>query len=134
MKALITKVTFKEEKQGKFGMQYNFFIQYDNKNAYYTSKSKDQKKFIEGQECEFIEENRVSKAGNPYLVVKPPYQQGNKSYYGKALKKEQSRYAGFAVSYVKDLIVAEKVDLNDWAGMSSMIFEHMVELDKSIES
>jgi len=134
MKALITKVTFKEEKQGKFGMQYNFFIDYDGKKAYYTSKSREQTKFVEGQECEFTEEKRTSKAGNEYFVVKAIYQQGNKSQYGKALQREQSKYSGFACSYVKDLIVSGHIQLDDWAGMSSMIFEHMVELDKSIQS
>ena len=134
MKAKITKVTFNDEREGKFGKQYNFFIEYDGKKAYYTSKSKDQKKFIEGQECEFNEEKRKSKSGNPYLVVKPIYEQGNKSQYGKALHREQSKYSGFACSYVKDLIVSGHIELDDWAGMSSMIFEHMVELDKSIKS
>ena len=134
MKAKITKVTFKKESDGKFGKQYSFEIEYDGKKAYYTSKSRDQKKFIEGQECEFNEEKRKSKAGNPYLVVKPPYNGVGKSQYGKALQKEQARYSAFAVSYVKDLIIAEKIELDDWAGMSSMIFEHMVELDKSIQS
>lgn len=134
MKAKITKVTFKEERDGKFGKQFNFEIEYDGKKAYYTCKSKDQQVFIEGQECEFTEEKRTSKAGNSYLVVKSLHQGGNKSQYGKALQKEQARYSAFAVSYVKDLIIAEKIDLDDWAGMSSMIFEHMVELDRSIQS
>jgi len=134
MKAKITKVTFKEERDGKFGKQYNFEIEYDGKKAYYTCKSKDQKVFIEGQECDFVEEKRTSKAGNSYLVVKSPNQGGGKSQYGKALQKEQARYSAFAVSYVKDLIIAKEVGLDDWAAMSSMIFEHMVELDKSIQS
>ena len=134
MRAKITKVTFNDERDGKFGKQYNFFIEYDGKKAYYTAKSKDQKKFIEGQECEFNEEKRTSKTGNPYLIVKPIYDQGNKSQYGKALQREQSKYSGFACSYVKDLIVSGHIELDDWAGMSSMIFEHMVELDKSIQS
>ena len=134
MKALITKVTFKEERKGKFGMQYNFHIDYDGKKAYYTSKIKDQTNFVEGQECEFVEEKRTSKAGNPYLIVKAPYKGNGNSQYGKALQREQSKYSGFACSYVKDLIVSGHIELDDWAGMSSMIFEHMVELDKSIQS
>ena len=74
MQAIINKVTYKDEREGKFGMMYNFQIEYDNKIAYYTSKSKEQKKFIEGQECEFEEENRTSKKGTDILVVKPIYQ------------------------------------------------------------
>lgn len=134
MKAVITKVTFKDERDGKFGKQFNFEIEYNGKRAYYTSKSRDQQKFAEGQECEFTEEKRTSAKGNEYFIVKPIYLQGGNSNYGKALKREQSRYSGFAVSYVKDLIVSGHVELDDWAGMSSMIFEHMVDLDKSIQS
>lgn len=135
MKATITKVTFKDERDGKFGKTFNFEIEYDGKKAYYTSKSKDQKKFITGQECEFNEEQRLSAKGNKYLIVKPPYQQGQgKSNYGKALQREQSRYSGFAVSYVKDLIISGHVKLEDWEARSALICEHMVQLDKDLQS
>jgi len=56
MKALITEVIFKKETDGKFGKQFQFEVQYDGKKAYYTSKYKDQKNFVKGQECEFTEE------------------------------------------------------------------------------
>jgi len=132
MKAIITKVTYKDERDGKFGKMYNFQIEYDNKTAYYTSKSKEQKKFIEGQECEFTEEKRTSKKGTDYFVVKPIYQEGFKSNYGKALLREQSKYAGFSASYVKDLIVAGILPIDKWESASEKIFKHMVELDASI--
>jgi len=132
MKVLITKVTFKEEREGRFGKQFNFEIEYDGKKAYYTSKSKDQTKFVEGQECEFNEEKRKSKKGNDYFVVKAIYQQNN-SQYGKALAREQSKYAGFSASYVKDLIVAGKIDIKDWEAASTKIFKHMVELDATLK-
>lgn len=132
MKAIITKVTYKDERDGKFGKMYNFEIKYDGKTAYYTSKSKEQKKFIEGQECEFAEEKRTSKKGAAYFVVKPIYQTFS-SGYGKALLREQSKYAGFSASYVKDLIVAGKLDIKSWETASKKIFIHMVELDKSIQ-
>ena len=132
MKAIITKVTYKDEREGKFGKMYNFKIEYDNKIAYYTSKSKEQKKFIEGQECEFAEETRTSKKGTDYFVVKPIYQQSFKSNYGKALLREQSKYAGFSASYVKDLIVAGILPIDKWESASEKIFKHMVDLDASI--
>ena len=132
MKAIIKSVTYKDERDGKFGKTYSFEIKYDDKTAYYTSKSKDQKKFIEGEEYEFTEEQRESKKGNKYWVVKPIYQQGFKSNYGKAVQREQSKYAGFSASYVKDLIVAGKLDIKDWESASKKIFTHMVELDASI--
>ena len=133
MKTLITKVTFKEEHEGKFGKQFNFEIEYDGKKAYYTSKSKDQTKFVEGQECEFNEEKRTSKQGRDYFVVKAMYQQNN-SNYGKALQREQSKYSGFAMSYAKDLVVADKIVIADLSKYTKKMFKLMVELDKSIQS
>lgn len=133
MKAQITKVTYKDERDGKFGKFYNFEIQYDGKTAYYTSKSKNQTNFIEGQEAEFNEEARQSKNGNDYLVIKP-IKQSYQSNYGKALQREQSKYSGFAVSYVKDLIIAGEIPIEKWESASKKIFQFMVDLDKSIQS
>ena len=118
--------------------------------AFYTAKSKEQTFFVPGKEAEFTEEKRTyqRKDGTKgeFLVVKPdrPQRQSN---FGKALKKEQSRYSGFAESYVKDLLVAgvlrpeiteADIDHNEvvimtWKKMSFEVFEHMVELDKTLE-
>ena len=132
MKILINKVTYKDERDGKFGKTYSFEIKYDNKTAYYTSKSKDQKKFIEGQECEFTEETRTSKKGNDYLVVKPIYQQAFKSSYGKALQREQSKYVSMGTSYCKDLIVTDKLKITDWQIASEKIIKFMFNLDNEL--
>lgn len=150
MKALITDVIFKKEKDGKYGKEFQFEVQYDGKRAYYTSKYKDQKNFIKGQECEFTEEEKifVNKEGKEvkYKVVKPPMKQRG-SNFGKALTKEQSRYSGFSASYTKDLlangllkpeITTEDEEHNDiiiltWKKRSFEIFEHMVEIDKLLE-
>lgn len=151
MKALIEKVTFKREFESKFGTLYTFEVRY-NKNtpALYNSKKREQNYFIEGQEAEFIEETKtfINKAGEKkeYKVIKPAAQFKGQSNYGKALNKEQSRYAGFSESYVKDLlglgllkpeITEADVEHNDvviftWKKRSFEIFEHMVELDKSL--
>lgn len=131
MKAVITNVTFKKEYDSKFGKMYGFSVEYDGKSAYYSSKKKDQTKFVKGQEAEFTEEKRSGDNGE-YLVVKPIYAGGN-SNFGKQLKREQSKYSGFAVSYVKDLIIADKLKISDWESASKKIFQFMVDLDKSIE-
>ena len=146
MKAIIKSVEFNKEFESQHGTLYGFTITYDDKKAFYKSKSKDQKKFIKGQEAEFTEET-INKDGKKYLIIKPVYNKGQ-SNYGKALKREQSKYSGFSDSYVKDLLAAgiirpelEEGDIyyNDiimttWKKRAFEIFEHMVELDKSIES
>jgi len=136
MEAIIQEVTFQKEYTTQFGQMYSFKVKYDDKIAFYSSKYKDQKKFIPGQRAEFTEETKVStdKQGvqHEYLVIKPvnPNKQSN---FGKALKKEQSRYSGFAVSYSKDLVVAGKIDITDLAPHAWTLFELMVSMDKSLE-
>jgi hypothetical protein len=136
MKAVIKKVEFKKEYESKFGTMYSFEVCYDDKRAYYTAKKKDQTTFVEGQEAEFIEEKKAftKKDGSSgeYLTIKIP-QQMRQSNFGKALTKEQSRYSGFAVSYCKDLIVAGKVEFADLQPVAWMLFDLMVEMDKSLE-
>jgi len=131
MKAKITNVTFKKEYESKFGTMYGFNVEYDGKSAYYSSKKKDQNKFVKGQEVEFTEEKRKNDKGE-YLIVKPIYEGGN-SNFGRQLKREQSKYSGFAVSYVKDLIIAGKLEMKDWESASKKICMFMVNLDKEIE-
>jgi len=137
MKALITEVKFSKEYDSQYGKLYSFHVKYDNQVAIYNSKSKDQKKFIAGQEAEFTEETKTYKNKNtgeekPYLVIKP-IRQDKQSNFGKALKKEQTRYSGFAVSYAKDLVVAGRLPFDELREYASVLFEHMVNLDKSIE-
>jgi diaminopimelate epimerase len=137
MKAVIQEVTFHKEYLTQFGMMYSFKIKYDDKIGFYSSKYRDQKKFIPGQEVEFTEESKttIDKQGNPheFFVIKP-LNQNKQSNFGKALKKEQARYSGFAVSYAKDLVVAGKVELEDMQPFAWTLFELMVAMDKSIES
>jgi hypothetical protein len=137
MRATITEVIFRKEIDGKFGKLYSFIVKYDEKVAVYRSKNKDQKKFIPGQEAEFTEETQTSidkttGETKEYLVIKPVYQ-GRQSSYGKELKKEQSRYSGFAVAYAKDLVVAGRLNKEELPEYATVLFELMVSLDKSIE-
>ena len=132
MKATITDVKFVKEYESKFGMLYSFKVSYNDREAYYSSKSKEQTKFVKGQEAEFTEETKKSQNGT-YLVIKPIFQ-NRQSNFGKALNKEKSRYSGFAVSYAKDLVVSGNLEKEDLPIYATMLFDLMVELDKSLES
>ena len=140
MKAVITKVDFQKEIDTKFGLAYIYKLEYNGKEATYFSKSKDQAKFVKGKEAEFTEEKK-----GDYLNVKP-VTVGKFSEYSRAIKREQSKYSGFGDSYIKDMLVGgvllpekteEDLEHNDivmitWKKRASEIFDHMVELDKSI--
>jgi len=126
---------------------YTHLIEYDGKMAKYDSLSKNQTNFITGQEAEFEEEIKQGDKGE-YIKIKPVRSFKKNSGYSRAVKKEQSRYSGFADSYVKDLIgegvlLPEKTDediehnelvMITWKKYSREIFEHMVEMDQSLES
>ena len=136
MKAVIKDVKFQKEYEGKFGTMYSFLISYNDKKGFYNSKSKEQTQFLKGQEAEFTEETKtyINKEGkeSSIIVIRPPQGQ-RQSNFGKALKKEQSKYSGFAVSYSKDLVVAGKLDLSDLCDYAWILFNLMVEMDKTIE-
>ena len=136
MKAIIQEVTFSKEYDSKFGKMYSFKVKYDDKIGIYSSKYKDQRTFIPTQEAEFTEETKTYKDKNDveheYTVVKP-VNNNKQSNFGKALKKEQSRYSGFAVSYAKDMLIADKIKGNDFKEMAWKLFNMMVEMDKTLE-
>lgn len=62
-----------------------------------------------------------------------PVKSAQFSNFGRQLKKEQSRYSGFATSYVKDLIISGHIKIDDWEKASKKIFTFMVELDKTLD-
>lgn len=132
MKAIIKSVKFQKEYDSKFGKMYSFRIGWDDQTAFYSSKKQDQTYFVEGKEAEFNVEEKTSEKGT-YKTIKPAMA-GNLSGYSKNLKKEQSRYSGFSLSYAKDLVVAGKIDIKDILITSERLFNHMVELDKKLEN
>lgn len=131
MKALITEVKYLKEFETKFGPLHSFKVTYDGRTAYYNSKSKDQTKFVSGQEAEFTEETKTGNNGT-YIVIKPPMQ-NRQSNFGKALTREKSKYSGFAVSYAKDLVVAGRLNREELADYAWILFDLMVEMDKTLE-
>jgi hypothetical protein len=136
MKAVIEEVTFSKEIDSKFGKLYSFKVKYDGEVAIYRSKNRDQKNFVPGKEAEFTEETQSYKDKNGveqhYKVIKL-INLNKQSNFGKALKKEQSRYSGFAVSYAKDLLVAGRINREELQDMSWILFELMVAMDKTLE-
>jgi hypothetical protein len=132
MKALIKSVKFQKEYDSKFGKMYSFKIGWDDETAYYSSKNQNQTYFVEGKEAEFSVEEKTSDKGK-FKTIKP-ITSGNLSGFSKNLKKEQSRYSGFSLSYAKDLVVAGKAELKDLLTLSEKLFNHMVELDKKLEN
>ena len=131
MKAVIKEINYDKEVNTKFGIMQSYYVSYNDKGASFLCKEKDKYSFKVGEENEFIETSREYN-GKTYYNIKAIQPQKGNSNYGKALKREQSKYSGFAVSYVKDLIIAKEIKIEDWEKASEKIFNFMVKLDKSI--
>lgn len=135
MNARIKSVKFKKEYESKYGLLYGFEVVYEvdgeEKKGFYSSKKREQTNFVEGKDCELVEEVIKSDKGD-WVKIKPskPFSNSN---YGRVLKREQTRYSGFAVSYAKDLVVADKLKLEELDLFATKLFDLMVNLDKSME-
>lgn len=151
MKQLIDKVTFDRQFPTKYGERFKFKIDFYDENdqiktGYYVSKSRDQTKFIAGQESEFEISTREIPMGGYETVIKPIYEPQN-SGFARKVKDERARYSGFSASYVKDMMVAgvikpetdeqairwNEVVLLTWRKRSLEIWEHLVKLDSKPE-
>ena len=136
MKALIIAANYIKDQPTQYGLKFKYEIKWvegdQTKSGSYLSNNKDQTEFTPNQEAEFdIIEKEYN--GITYLNVKP-IKKRKDSNYARNLKKEQSRYTTMGASYVKDLIIAGKIDIKDWKRATDDIVKFMFELDKEIES
>ena len=134
MKTVIKKVSYNKEVDTKGGAMHSFFVEYDDKRGSFLCKDRENPTFKEGEEAEFTETEREVNGIIYYNIRKlSPKFQGN-SNFGKALKREQSKYSGFAMSYAKDLVIAGKIELSQISDYTKKMFELMVQLDKTLEA
>jgi len=131
MKVKITKVEFRKEVETKFGVMQSFNAEYNDKRGGFMCKSKENPTFEAGKEYDIVETEREYKGNTYYNIKLIPKQGGN---FGRAIKREQSKYSGFAMSYAKDLVIAEKIELKEIANYTKKMFALMVELDKTLDA
>ena len=132
MKALIEAINYLETFDSRFGTKHKFEVVYDGKVATFLSNEKEQKIFKEGVENEF-DETQVLMENVTVFNIKPPGKKG-KSNFSKQLKREQSKYSGFAMSYAKDLVVAGMIKPKDIFTEAMKMMNWMVEQDKALEN
>ena len=136
MKAIFKKVVFSKAVETKYGLKYSFNVKYDvdgvERIGSFLSDKEEQDIFTEGQENEFNEVPREYN-GKTYYNIKAIKKTGN-SGFNKQLKKEQSKYSGFAMSYAKDLTVSGKIPLSDMYSEADKMMKWMVQKDKELEN
>ena len=85
----VKRVTSNGTWEGNFGMMYKFEVEFDNGDCgEYSSKSKDQTKFVEGQETEYEFTAGKFPKVKPYYA--PPQSNGQSFSYKKADNVQQS--------------------------------------------
>jgi len=166
MKALVKEITYKSTRDGKHGKLHSFNMRvitpegdevggfYTTNDSAFNTAEKTSKKFKEGQEYDIVIHENTSDKGKKWNKITPePQAKGAK--YNQSLRREQSKYSGFSASYIKDMMVAgllmvEQADgdgnltkeqiaahndevMHTWRKRSHEIFEHMVKIDKTIE-
>ena len=100
----VTKAEYKDSFKSEYGELHSFAIEFENGDrGFYSSKSKDQNKFIEGSEADYEKEEKQGKNG-VYYKIKPAKKEFSSNGYSGSSKKSSN--ASFALSYAKDLGIA----------------------------
>lgn len=124
-KAKVTKIT-RMEKKDNYG-NTSFIIELDNGDkGFYTSKNEDQKKFVVGQESEYLIEQKQGSKGPYYKISIPQAEGGGKSFGGGKVQVDPKvQMISFAMSYTKDLIVGGKVPMHEMEKEFTRIYNTM---------
>lgn len=125
-KAKVTKIT-RMEKKDNYG-NTSFIIELDNGDrGYYTSKNEDQKKFVVNQESEYLIEQKQGSKGTYYKISIPQADGGGKSFGGGKVQVDPKvQMISFATSYVKDLVVSGKINMEDFEKQFNRIYNLMI--------
>lgn len=127
MKSRVTKVT-KLDKQDSYG-NTTYVVEFENLDkGFYTSKSADQNKFVVGQEAEYEIEQKIGKTGKEYFKVTLPKQDGGGwkgGGGGRPAPDPRVQMISFTASYVKDLVIADKVKLEDFEKAFNRLYQIM---------
>lgn len=128
-KAKVVKITKWEKKPGYNDTSYT--IEFDNGDkGYYSSKDDDQKRFVAGQEAEYIIEQKEGREGKKYFKVTSPADEAQKPAWsgggkGKPQVEPRIQMISFAAAYTKDLIVAGKIGMQDFKKEFENIYNAM---------
>ncbi len=123
-KAKVTKVT-KMDKKDDYG-NTSFIVELDNADkGFYVSKNENQTKFVVGQESEYNIEEKQGKKGVYYKITIP---QSDKPSFGGGKQQQDPRvqFIGYAMSYAKDLVIADKIKIDSLAVQFDIIYNEMI--------
>lgn len=124
-KALVTKVTKYDKKDSYNNVSYSIEFANGDK-GFYSTKDEDQKKFVVGSDAEYVIEQKTSQKGSVYFkITLPQSEQPAFKGGGRPAVDPRIQMIGFAMSYTKDLIVADKVKMSDLGSTFEVIYNEM---------
>lgn len=123
MKA-VTSTVLKMDEKDSYG-NTTFKVTLDNGDAgFYTSKNENQTNFVKGKEVEYNIEKKVGKSGKEYFKITLPH--AERKLGGFQREDPKIKLIGFAMSYSKDLIVANKVKIESLESCFERIYNIML--------
>jgi hypothetical protein len=135
-KSKVTKIT-KMDKKDSYG-NTSFVIELENGDkGFYVSKHEDQKNFISGQEATYLIEEKEGKEGKKYFKITMP--KVDSKWNGGSGKSNYTpvdpriQMISFSTSYAKDLVVADKIKMDQLSKTSEEIFKNMIKLYETIK-
>lgn len=137
MKARFDKITYSRSVETKRGLRHQFKVKFKDdkgveREGTFLSPDKEQTQFREGEENEFTLREKEYNGTIYYNIY--PAKKASKSNFARALKREQSKYSGFAMSYAKDLVCDGKIPHSDMFDEAEKMFKWMVKKDKELEN
>lgn len=130
----VVSCDFKNEfKHEKFGTFYNYTVKFegDDKSYVYAAKNQDNLYFKVGESVDFdVEEKRgTTQDGTEWVMyklkpVKPAFNPSGKTFQKKGKAEYCAEALQFTSSYVKDLIVSGKLDLDKWISKVDEIMKY----------
>lgn len=116
------------EKKDSYG-NTSFIIELENGDkGFYTSKNEDQKKFVVGQETEYLIEQKQGAKGTYFKITLPQSEGGGKSFGGGSRPQidPKVQMISFAMAYTKDLVVAGKITIDNMGKYFDIIYGEMI--------
>jgi len=117
-----------------------FSLTMENGDNGLLKAQKNFERFAVGQEIEYTIEEKESKQGKKYNVIRLPKQEGGgyssgggSKYYGRAKQKVayKADQVSFGMSYAKDLLIAGTIEKDQLGAMAAYLTESMwTQLDK----
>ena len=120
-KSIIKESQYKGEKESKYGILHNYFLKMENGDTGYISSKIKDIKYEAGNELEYTIEVIKIQNGNFNKFKKV-----SKQVFGGQKEKPQEKMIGFAMSYTKDLIIADKVSIDKLEDVFNRILDLMI--------